>query len=130
MISKDLNLWLKKKVNSIEGRTTNYWIKIRRKSGYFDILIGKQGEDPHIHYGLNPDHTYKFLQHRGKVKGVKTEILKQDGNRELVDERIFSKLGEPQLVVKIRLNMKMKEGKIYTYIEGITLSEKRILSIK
>ena len=120
------NLWIRRvKKSLIEGRTTNYWIKIRRKATHFDVLIGKKGEKAHIHFGLNPDHTYKFIADRGKVKGTKSEILKQDGSRELIAEKIFNKKGEPQLILKITLKLQMKEGQLHTYIDHVQLSERR-----
>jgi len=124
---KEINLWFKRKnKNTIEGRTTNYWIKVRRKAkhGYFDVLIGKKGEKAHIHYGLNPDYTYRFLEDRGKVKRVKREKIDQKGKNTLIDEQTFNKKGEPSLIVKIRFNSQIKNGQIHTYIEGIALLEK------
>jgi len=133
MADKEINIYLKKtKKNIIKGRTKNYWITIRRKAGegYFDVLIGKKGEDSHIHYGLYGNYTYKFLEDRGKVKRVTRERIKKNKEKELIDERVFSKKGEPQLIVKFRFNSRMKEGEIYTYIVGITLSERKIISVK
>ena len=133
MIKKNVNIWLKKtNKNVINGRTKNYWIKIRRKSdkGYFDILIGKKGEQAHIHYGLKPDCGYKFLEDRGKVKRVIREKINKSQEKKLIDERVFNQKGEPQLIVKFRLHSRIKEGQVYTYIEGITLSERKISSVK
>ena len=126
--NKKINLWLKRKnQNTIEGRTENYWIKIRRTKGYFDVLIGKKGEKAHIHYGLKPDYTYQFLEDRGKVKRVTQEKIKSEQERELIEKRVFNQKGEPQLIVQFRFNSRLENGNIHTYITGITLSERKYI---
>ena len=114
-----------KKKNKIEGRTKHYWIKLRREKGYFDVLIGKRGKEPHIHFGINPDFSHKFIKPRGKAKRLIQEVTKSDGSKKLVYEKDFGIKGDPQFIVKFRFNTRIKGGNLYTYLEGLKLMERR-----
>ncbi|MBU0907177.1 MAG: hypothetical protein KKD18_01400 [Nanoarchaeota archaeon] len=124
-MSKNYNI--KRSQNKIEGRTKNYWIKLRRDKDYFDVLAGKRGKEPHIHFGINPDFSYKFIEPRGKAKKITRERTKQDRKKELVYEREFGIKGEPQFIVQFRFNSHIKDGNLHTYLEGLKLIEKRFL---
>ena len=130
MKKDSVDLWIKRKSkNTIEGRTKHYWIKVRRKKGYFDILIGKKGEEPHIHDALYPNYEHKFLADRGKLKSVRREVIKKNKEAEIIEERTFGNRGEPRLIVKFRFNSRDKEGLLSTYLRGITLTEKRMILV-
>ena len=125
MVNEKNNLYLKRKKNNIEGRTENYWIKLRRDRGYFDVLIGKRGEEPHIHFGINPDFSHKFVEPRGKAKKVTQEVTKPNGNKELVYEQNFGIEGEAQFIVKFRFNSYIKDENLHIYLEGLRLMERK-----
>lgn len=114
------------KKNKIEGKTANYWINLRRDKGYFDVLVGKKGKEPHIHFGINPDFSYKFIEPRGKAKRIIREKIKPDGNKELIYEKDFGVKGEPRFIVQFRFNSHIKDGNLHTYLEGLKLMEKKI----
>jgi hypothetical protein len=44
---------------------------------YFDILIGKNGQDPHVHMGVALDQTLLFAEYRGLVGKVGRKIESQ-----------------------------------------------------
>ena len=83
--------WLKvSNINKIEGRTKNFWIKIKNKKTYYDILIGKKGKEAHIHYGINPDLTITFLEDRKGVQNIRHELIEQNGDMILMEDKTFS----------------------------------------
>lgn len=83
--------WLKvRNINKIEGRTKNFWVNIKNKKTYYDILIGRKGKEAHIHYGINPDLTIHFLEDRKGVQNIKHELIKPDGKVILMEDKTFS----------------------------------------
>ena len=87
--------WLKvRNINLIKGRTPNFWVEIRNKKIYYDVLIGKKGKEAHIHYGINPDFTLTFLEDRDMVKKIKQELIKSDGEVISVEDKIFPSMKE------------------------------------
>jgi len=83
--------WLKvRNINKIEGRTKNFWVKIKNKKTYYDVLIGKKDKKAHIHYGINPDFTITFLEDRKGVQNIKHELIKPDGEIISMEDKTFS----------------------------------------
>ena len=52
---------------------------------FCDVLIGKKGEEAHIHFGLNTDTSHKFVQDRGKVKNIIRERIMLNGEKVLIE---------------------------------------------
>lgn len=87
--------WLKvSNINLIKGRTKNFWVEIRNKKTYYDILIGKKGKKAHIHYGINPDFTLTFLQDRNMVQNIRQKLITEKGEVIEVEDKIFPNMSE------------------------------------
>ncbi|MBI5803211.1 hypothetical protein HY448_00815 [Candidatus Pacearchaeota archaeon] len=90
-MSNKENTWLKvRNINKIEGRTKNFWVKIKNKKTHYDVLIGKKGKEAHIHYGINPNLTITFLEDRKGVQNIKHELIKPDGEAISMEDKTFS----------------------------------------
>ncbi|MFO8133233.1 MAG: hypothetical protein R6U10_04795 [Thermoplasmatota archaeon] len=77
------DLWTKATTKQdIRCPYNEYWAKLRVKedSGeqYFDILIGKRGEEPHIHLGINLDQTLRFNEGRGIEGSISRKVESQN----------------------------------------------------
>jgi hypothetical protein len=130
MVKDKAEIYLKRvNKNVVRGRTKNYWIEVRKKKDYFDVLIGEKGEKAHIHFGINPDTTTKFIEDRGKIMRMRKEKIGLDGGKVLLNEqKFFNK--EPNLPANLLISFdykikKIGKNKIYTAFEKITISERK-----
>jgi len=119
-------VWLgRTKKNVVEGRTENYWIKVKKKNGFVDVLIGKKGEEAHIHFGLNPDTSHKFIQDRGKVKNIRRDRIMLNGEKVLIDELKFSDK-ESDFIIDFNYRLTKIDEKSYkSDIEKIIITERK-----
>lgn len=66
--------------------TPNSWAKVRimkdpRKGDYYiDVLMGSKGDKkPHVHFGINGDQSYRFLEPRGSLHTLNRKAVGSDG---------------------------------------------------
>ena len=125
MVKRKAEIWLERvKKSVVEGRTKNFWIKVKRKKDFFDVLIGKKNGKPHVHFGINPDASTKFIQDRGKVRTIKREHISLDGKKVLLEEqKFFDEEAELSVSFDYKIRKIVKNG-FYTSIEKITISER------
>jgi hypothetical protein len=101
-----------------EYKDDERWAKLRVKrdrdsdADYFDVLIGKTGQDPHVHMGIALDQTLLFAEYRGLVRQVGRKIesqqkgLLEDGHR-VIDPNVAA---SSELVFKV--DIKLETGQI------------------
>jgi hypothetical protein len=115
--------WLKVHNNSkIEGRSKNFWMEIKNKGTYYDVLIGRKDKKEHIHYGINPDLTITFLEDRTGVQNIRHELIHQNGEVKVMEDKTF-----PNMSKEMNLSYKRicrSDGKnVYLYLTEIKLTE-------
>lgn len=118
------NTWLKvRNINWPEGRTKNFWVKIKNKKTYYDVLIGKKGKEAHIHYGINPDLTITFLEDRKGVQNIKHELIKPEGEIITMEDKTFSGMTK-ELTLSYKGICRGNGKKIYLDLTELRLIEK------
>ena len=116
--------WLKvRNINKIEGRTKNFWVKIKNKKTYYDVLIGKKDKEAHIHYGINSDLTITFLEDRKGVQNIRHELIKPDGEVIEMEDKTFSGMTK-ELTLSYKGICRGDGEKIY-----IDLTELRLIEV-
>jgi hypothetical protein len=97
-----------------EGRWAKLRVKNDNASGedYFDILIGKAGQDPHVHIGIALDQTLLFAEYRGLVHKIARKIESQ--RQGLVEEKesIVDPNVPPLKDLILKLNIDTRTGQI------------------
>ena len=115
--------WLKvRNINKIEGRTKNFWVKIKNKKTYCDVLIGKKGREARIHYGINPDLTITFLEDRKGVQNIKHELIKPGGETIVMEDKTFSGMTK-ELTLSYKGTCRRDGEKIYLDLIEFRLTE-------